>query len=263
MEATKVISGRHYATIGTSFFAMCVIKEFLEDQSDLDQPCINHLKKLLLTQLRKYFEHDTEQLELIKVSIFLQLVLSHRCSSSDTHTSILLPSELSTELIDRQSSVISSKCTKMQFSLRQSAVVHPRRHSPRIPRWPLLFENSQEIRLLLYSIPSGNGPRECQNTFLLCRSRKNYRRTAHLLRKSIMTLRKMGAKTRNMIQWRSDAFINTSSHIYLNYRVSSYVARRPPFHPRVLSAQHLSLDAKNVLVSVQPIFASQCFSRTR
>ena len=137
MEATKVISGRHYATIGTSFFAMCVIKDFLEDQSDLDQPCINHLKKLLLTQLRKYFEHDTEQLELIKVSIFLQLVLSHRCSSSDTHTSILLPSELSTELIDRQSSVISSKCTKMQFSLRGNRqwfthdVIHRESHGGR------------------------------------------------------------------------------------------------------------------------------------
>ena len=147
--------------------------------------------------------------------------------------------------------------------LRQSPVVHPRRHSPGIPRWTLLFENRQEIRLLLYSIPSGNGPQECQNTYLLCRSRKNCRRTGHLLRRSIMTLRKMLAKTRNMIQWRSGLFINASLNIYPNYRVSSYVAQSPPFLPRALSAQHLSLDAKNVLVSVQPTFDSQCFSRTR
>ena len=147
--------------------------------------------------------------------------------------------------------------------LQQSLVVHPRRHSPGITRWTLLFESKQEIRLLLHLIPSENGPQECQNTSLHCRSRKNYRRTGHLLRRSIMTLRKMGAKTMNMIQWHSGVFINTSLDIYPNYRVNSYVAQRPPFHPRVLWAQRLSLGAKNVLVSVQTTFASQCFSRTR
>ena len=77
MKAMKIISDRHYATIGTSFFAMYVLKDVLVDQSERDQPYINHLTSLPLTQLRKYVKHDTEQPERIKVSILLWLVFFH------------------------------------------------------------------------------------------------------------------------------------------------------------------------------------------
>ena len=151
MEVTKIISGRQYATIGKIFFTMCVVKDFLEHQSNPDQPCINRLK---------YFESDINQLA----------------------------------RTNRQLNEISSKCTKMRLSLWQSAVIHPWRHPPRISRWPPLFENSQKIRLLLYAISSENGPQECQNSCLICPSRKNYRLTTHLLQKSIMTLREWEQK---------------------------------------------------------------------
>jgi hypothetical protein len=67
----KVIREAHCATIGTCFFAMHIIKDLLEDQSDPDQLCISHLKRLLVAQLRKGVEHDPEQFEMINVCILL------------------------------------------------------------------------------------------------------------------------------------------------------------------------------------------------
>lgn len=72
IEATKLISGRSYSTIGLSFFAVVQIRDFLDDSNSVhsqSSKLISRLKHLLLIQMEKYFEHDQVQWELIKVRI--------------------------------------------------------------------------------------------------------------------------------------------------------------------------------------------------
>ena len=65
-EATNMISGNKYVTIGLGFLAIANIKDFLEERSGINE--IDRLKHLLLKELQRYFENDYEQWELIKVS---------------------------------------------------------------------------------------------------------------------------------------------------------------------------------------------------
>ena len=65
-NATKLISGRKYATIGTCFFAVRKIKQFLET-STANRPFLIELNELLLQKLTHYFDEDVQQFELIQV----------------------------------------------------------------------------------------------------------------------------------------------------------------------------------------------------
>jgi hypothetical protein len=76
-EATKLVSGKKYSTIGLGYFAITNLKEYLEERSGNNE--IDRLKDLLLNQLTNYFENDFDQYELLKVcycSISLFLFIS-------------------------------------------------------------------------------------------------------------------------------------------------------------------------------------------
>jgi len=69
-DATQLVSGSKYPTIGISYFAIFQIREFLEDVSDYtinDWQILYHLKSLLLKQVQKYFIDNNGQLEIMKV----------------------------------------------------------------------------------------------------------------------------------------------------------------------------------------------------
>jgi hypothetical protein len=76
VDATNMISGSQYPTIGIAYFAIVQIREFLEDQNNTvlnDRHDINilmQLKQLLLIQINKYFMEKDEQWEILKVRIF-------------------------------------------------------------------------------------------------------------------------------------------------------------------------------------------------
>jgi hypothetical protein len=73
VEATQLISGSQYPTIGISYFAIVQIRDFLEDPADVDVndwKLLSDLKTMLLKQVQKYFIQKDEQWELMKVSSF-------------------------------------------------------------------------------------------------------------------------------------------------------------------------------------------------
>ena len=77
VQATKLISGRKYCTIGVSFFSLVQIREFLEDgksSTSNDSRIPSRLKQLLLFYMEQYFEKDRHQWHLIKVMRFLMLM---------------------------------------------------------------------------------------------------------------------------------------------------------------------------------------------
>jgi hypothetical protein len=70
VQATKLVSGRKYCTIGIGFFAISQLREFLEDEKSSDSNdsrILSRLKQLLLFNMEQYFEKDKEQWHLIKV----------------------------------------------------------------------------------------------------------------------------------------------------------------------------------------------------
>ena len=70
VEATKLLSGRNYCTIGISFFSICQLREFLEDEKSSgsnESRILYRLKHLLLFNMEQYFEKDKHQWHLIKV----------------------------------------------------------------------------------------------------------------------------------------------------------------------------------------------------
>jgi hypothetical protein len=74
LNATKLISGRHYATVGTCLFAIRKIEQYLETDI-INKPFSNDLKELLLEKLREYINQDIEQHELLQVNLRLDCVL--------------------------------------------------------------------------------------------------------------------------------------------------------------------------------------------
>lgn len=77
VTATKLISGTQYPTIGISFFAIVLVREYLEDNSSSASPDDNmviRLKRLLLFNLDKYFEENEDQWNVFKVRMFLSIV---------------------------------------------------------------------------------------------------------------------------------------------------------------------------------------------
>jgi hypothetical protein len=71
LQATKVISGRQYSTVGLAYFALSHLKEYLEEQKESDHSQLNHLKRLLLGQFKRYFEDDADQWDMLKVKTSL------------------------------------------------------------------------------------------------------------------------------------------------------------------------------------------------
>jgi hypothetical protein len=67
-KATEMLGGKKYSTVGIAFFALINLREYLEEQTNNVQ--INTLKSLLLSQLKHYFEDDTDQYQLLKVILF-------------------------------------------------------------------------------------------------------------------------------------------------------------------------------------------------
>jgi hypothetical protein len=78
VEATSLISGSQYSTIGIAYFAFVQIREFLEDTNDIginDMNLFIQLKQLLLKQIEKDFIEKDEQWEIRKVRFFVFLDL--------------------------------------------------------------------------------------------------------------------------------------------------------------------------------------------
>ena len=70
LQATKLISGSRYPTIGIGFFAVVQIREFLEDArvaDARDSDILCRLKFLLLEQMDRYFGKNEKQWDLDKV----------------------------------------------------------------------------------------------------------------------------------------------------------------------------------------------------
>ena len=84
-QATTMISASQYPTVGTSFFAIVQIREYLEDVKSAGSngsSILPRLKQLLLYYMDKYFEKDDNQWQLIKVRAFSSLMLS----AADSHS---------------------------------------------------------------------------------------------------------------------------------------------------------------------------------
>ena len=67
-NATKLMSGQKYSTIGTALFAIRKIKAFLETYVE-NNSFVNEMKNALLDQMIKYIDEDKEQMDLIIVNI--------------------------------------------------------------------------------------------------------------------------------------------------------------------------------------------------
>ena len=80
-KATKLMSGQKYATIGTALFTIRKIKSFLETY-DENNSFINGMKNLLLEQMIRYIDDDTEQLELIIVRPINSVDFEKNCDFS-------------------------------------------------------------------------------------------------------------------------------------------------------------------------------------
>jgi hypothetical protein len=73
-QATNMISGSQYPTVGIAYFATIQIREFLEDFNDIglyDTKIFIHLKEILLKQVEKYFVGKDEQWDMMKVRLLV------------------------------------------------------------------------------------------------------------------------------------------------------------------------------------------------
>ena len=66
-RATLIMSGTKYASIGSAYFLLSKLKNYLINDKN-DNLIIKRLKKLLLTKMIHYFEEDRHQLNMLKVS---------------------------------------------------------------------------------------------------------------------------------------------------------------------------------------------------
>ena len=91
LQATIVISGQQYSTVGLGYFALSHLSEYLDEQKESDSPQLNHLKRLLLNQFKKYFEDDVDQLDLLKVKTSLFSLSTNQHQSAGTYAAGSLP----------------------------------------------------------------------------------------------------------------------------------------------------------------------------
>ena len=66
-HATKAMSGRQNPSIGLSLYLLTRLKNFLQQHETNQSLIIKQLKQLLLAKFLYYFEHDSEQMQLLKV----------------------------------------------------------------------------------------------------------------------------------------------------------------------------------------------------
>lgn len=74
-EATKLVSGKKYSTIGLGYFAITSLKEYLQERSGNYE--IDQLKYLLLNQFINYFDNDFDQYTLLKVNYSFNFLTLH------------------------------------------------------------------------------------------------------------------------------------------------------------------------------------------
>ena len=67
-EATQLLSGSHYPTIGLCFFAIRTIKDYLEMRGEEESNIAVLLKTFLLDSLNCYFDEADDQFALLRVS---------------------------------------------------------------------------------------------------------------------------------------------------------------------------------------------------
>lgn len=77
-HARKNMSGRTYPSIGSAYFILTKLKNYLADDKN-GNPLVKRLKSSSATKLVHYFEEDRSQLNLLKVSQFL---VDYPCSCS-------------------------------------------------------------------------------------------------------------------------------------------------------------------------------------
>ncbi|CAF1655165.1 unnamed protein product, partial [Didymodactylos carnosus] len=70
-QATKLISGSKYATIGLIYFALYYIRLYLEDAKD-DGSTTKRLKKLLLNKFNEYFHNEFDLSSSFKVRVWTE-----------------------------------------------------------------------------------------------------------------------------------------------------------------------------------------------
>ncbi len=77
-QATRLVSGSQYPTIGIAYFALVQIREYLEDLNIVninDWKILHHLKQILSNQIEKYFLVKQEQWDMMKVRIFVSVYI--------------------------------------------------------------------------------------------------------------------------------------------------------------------------------------------
>ncbi|CAM2722154.1 unnamed protein product [Rotaria socialis] len=67
-EATKLVSGKQYSTIGLGYFTVNNLKEYIEERDGNHE--VDQLKRLLLRQLINYFDNDADQYDFLKRHAF-------------------------------------------------------------------------------------------------------------------------------------------------------------------------------------------------
>ncbi|CAF3328630.1 unnamed protein product [Rotaria socialis] len=67
-DATKLVSGKQYSTIGLGYFTVNNLKEYIEERDGNHE--VDQLKRLLLRQLINYFDNDADQYDFLKRHAF-------------------------------------------------------------------------------------------------------------------------------------------------------------------------------------------------
>jgi hypothetical protein len=72
-QATHLLSGSKYTTIGLSLFSIRFLREYFEKEEENDSSVILTLKKFVLESLNHYFNENDQQFQTLMVSYFLYL----------------------------------------------------------------------------------------------------------------------------------------------------------------------------------------------
>jgi hypothetical protein len=82
-EATQLLSGSHYPTIGLCLFAIRTIRDYLETQGEEESNITVSLKTFVLNSLNHYFNENDEQAALMRVSSNRLLLCRDRFSGDE------------------------------------------------------------------------------------------------------------------------------------------------------------------------------------
>ncbi|CAF0834218.1 unnamed protein product [Adineta steineri] len=151
-EATKLVSGKKYSTIGLGFFAIASLKQHLEERSNNNE--VDRLKDLLLDQLTKYFEYDIEQYELLKRYAFYDPigfgVLDRKERSTIECEIRALHKDYTTSLSNSNSlnvGLTQTTAQKPKVNLLQGFLASVNQHQPRIIKKDAALSIANELAL--------------------------------------------------------------------------------------------------------------------